>query len=204
MFTTLPTEAQAELAALADRFGQPLVRQVRLSNDGYLHPRNIADRLSEVCMVIQRRNGLLLTAKKTFYPEGAYRLLTGGINHQEPVLQALLREVNEETALEVRVQRFLAAVAYQIGEQESTPVFYTFAFLLTEVGGTLVNQDPYELVEYFREIAPEELPERAAFFSRLPDSESKELLASWRAWGEFRAVIHLLVWQALSQEVKQP
>lgn len=200
MFTTLPSEVQAELADLAARFGQPRVHLAELETDKLFDPLNSTDRYSEVCMVVRRPNGHLLTAKKTFYPEGCTRLMTGGINYGEPVLSALLRETQEETGLEVTVQRFLAAIAYHLPGQPEKPLFYTFAFLLNETGGTLECLDEHEHLEYFREIAPEELPARAEFLAHLPHGYSPYLNNAndnWSDWGKFRAVVHLQVWQAL-------
>jgi ADP-ribose pyrophosphatase YjhB (NUDIX family) len=196
MFTTLPIEVQEELVALAERFGQPLVHRAELAVTRMFDPFNKTDRYGEVCMVVRRPNGSLLTAKKTMYPTNAYRLLTGGIAHDEKVLDALLRETQEETGLEVVVKRFLAAVAYYLPDQQHQPVFYTFAFLLDEVGGALASLDPDEHLEYFREITPEELPERAEFFAHLAHWENREFGSDW---GRFRAVIHRLVWEALNQ-----
>lgn len=148
-------------------------------------------------MVVRRSNGRLLTAKKDFYPTDAYRLLTGGIRHGEPIMEALLRETKEETGLEVVVRAFLAAVAYHLPGQPEQPLFYTFAFLLDEVGGTLMCMDEDERLEYFREIAPDELPERAEFFVQLAPGYSPDLDTEWRDWGRFRAVIHQAVWESL-------
>ena len=67
-------------------------------------------------MVVRRPNGKLITAKKTFYPPGAFRLLTGGVGHGELIAAALLREVAEETGLDVVVRRFLAVIEYQLRE----------------------------------------------------------------------------------------
>ena len=137
MFPTLPQSVQDELEQLALRYGRPLVRDVDLDVRRMFDPLDRSDRFGEVCMVVRRPDGNLLTMKKTFYPQGAFRLLTGGINSGERVLDALLRETYEETGLEVSITRFLAAVAYQVRDKGAGPVFYTFAFLLDEVGGTL-------------------------------------------------------------------
>lgn len=198
MFPSLPTFVNNELTQLAQRYGQPLVRTVNLGANSYFDPLNKRDRYGEVCMVVRRKNGHLLTAIKTFYPRGAYRLLTGGINYGEPVLDALLRETNEETGLQVEVKRFLAAVAYQLKSDDETPIFYTFAFLLDEVGGTLGALDESERVESFREIEPSELPKMADFLAHLGHQQSEEIDGDLNDWGRFRAVIHRLVWEALS------
>ncbi|MBV9711659.1 MAG: NUDIX hydrolase [Ktedonobacteraceae bacterium] len=199
MMPFLSQETQNELARLAERYSQPLVRTVDLGQTSQFDPINKHDRYGEVCMVLRRRNGHLLTMKKTFYPIGAYRLLTGGIDHEEAIFDALLRETNEETGLEVVVRRFLVAAAYLIADAGEKPVFYTFAFLLDEIGGTLGAIDEDERVEAFLEIEPEQLPQRAAFLERIGGPRfSKEIAGSWSDWGKFRAAIHHLVWEALN------
>ena len=200
MFPSLPASVNDELAQLAQRYGQPIVQTVNLGANTFFDPLNKSDRYGEVCMVIRRKNGRLLTAIKTFYPRGAYRLLTGGINYGEPVLDALLRETHEETGLEVEVKRFLAAVAYQVHSSEETPAFYTFAFLLNEVGGTFGVLDEDEQVESFREIEPSELPAIADYLEHIQHSKSDDIQGDWNDWGHFRAVIHHLVWEALSNQ----
>lgn len=197
MFTTLSTEIQQELMDLATRFGQPLVRSIEMDLAYLFDPLNRTDRYGEVCMVVRRTNGHLLTAKKTFYPPNAHRLLTGGIRYGEKVLDALLRETREETNLEVLVRRFLVAATYHLPAQKEQALFYTFAFLLDEVGGALETLDEEEYIEYFREIAPEELPARAEFLAHLPHNYSADLGSNWDDWGRFRAIIHSLVAEAL-------
>ncbi len=197
MFSTLPVEVQSELVALSEQFGQPLVRFAQIEEGDLFDPLGSRDRYGEVCMVIRRPSGSLIAAKKTFYPTDGYRLLTGGIHPGEPVLEALLREVHEETSLEVAVSRFLAAVAYHWPTSEQNPLFYTFAFLLDEISGTLGSLDPAEQLEYFREIMLADLPARADFLEHLPNTYSPDLQVDWPAWGNFRAIIHRLVWEAL-------
>lgn len=199
MFQTLPLDVQEELTTLAGHFGRPSVRFAELDIDKLFDPLSNSDRYGEVCMVVRRPDGRLITAKKDFYPTDAYRLLTGGIQHGEPVMEALLRETQEETGLDVVVRRFLAAVAYHLPGQQDQPIFYTFAFLLDEVGGTLACQDENERLEYFREIAPDELLERAEFLDRLAPGYSPDLATEWQNWGHFRAVIHRAVWEALEK-----
>src|SRR5437667_12681062 len=92
MFPTLPQNTQRELEQLSQYYGQPVVRTVDLEANNLFDPLNKTDRYGEVCMVVSRKNGRLLTMIKTFYPKGAYRLPTGGINYGEPIHDALLRE----------------------------------------------------------------------------------------------------------------
>lgn len=197
MFPSLPQEIQDELTQLAEQYGQPLVHTANLDSSTLFDPLSARDRYGEVCMVVRRPNGRLLLMKKTFYPQGGYRLLTGGINYGERIFDALLRETYEETGLQVSVQRFLAAVAYRLPGMGNGPIFYTFAFLLDETGGTLHVVDESEQVEGFREIEPHDLPEVAETLSQAEDDVSEAIRGNWRDWGHFRAVIHRLVWQAL-------
>ncbi len=194
MFAAFPAERRAELDALAARFGAPLVRIADLSGDAFDPVDRLDGRVGEVCFVIRRPNGRLLTAIKTIYPPGAYRLLTGGIGEGEGILDALLRETREETALDVVVRRFLAAVAYRRSEALA---FATFAFLLDEAGGTLASGDPDEQIAEFREIAVADLDAMAAFLEALPARRDARVRGSWRDWGRFRAVIHRAVGEAL-------
>jgi ADP-ribose pyrophosphatase YjhB (NUDIX family) len=197
MFSSLPQNTQHELEQLAQQYGQPVTDTIHLTATQNFDPLDKTDRYGEVCMVVRRKNGRLLTMTKTYYPKGAYRLLTGGINHGERVFDALLRETHEETALEVEVKRFLAAAAYSIVQAGDTPAFYTFAFLLDEVGGTLGTIDEDEQVDDFREIEPAELPALADQLAQLGQQHNPALGGSWGDWGQFRAAIHRLVWQAL-------
>ena len=196
MFTSLPHDVQDELRQLARRYGQPLVETMDLANTRRFDPLNKTDRYGEVCMVIRRRNGHLLTMTKTTYPPNAYRLPTGGINLVESVIDALLRETQEETGLQVNVERFLTAVAYRILGQDY-PSFYTFAFLLEEVGGTLGVIDEDEQIEDFREVPPEALLAVAENLEQVTTNYSQNIDGYWRDWGRFRAIIHRLVWEAL-------
>ncbi|GER89245.1 NUDIX hydrolase [Dictyobacter vulcani] len=197
MFSTLPQNIQDELQQLATRYGQPIVEHAQIHTNESFDPVSKKDRYGEVCMVIRRKNGRLLTMIKSFYPGGAYRLLTGGINHGEYVLDALLRETQEETSLQVEVKQFLAVATYHLTEADQTPVFYTFAFLLDEVGGLLAVEDEHEQVDDFREITSAELLPLAEHLDHLGAQYSPELQGRWGDWGRFRAIIHRLVWQAL-------
>lgn len=197
---THTTAIDDEVQALARRFGTPARHDVVLADDLF-DPLSKSDRAGEVCMVIRRPNGKLLTAIKTFYPPGAFRLLTGGIHHGESIYDALLRETEEETSLEVEVERFLAVARYRFASDAPAhpPRFMTFAFLLQEVGGTLHPSDPDERVGEFREIAVDELPIIADYLATLGDDPSSEIEGRWSDWGRFRSAIHRAVYTALTE-----
>ncbi|MBA2677155.1 MAG: NUDIX hydrolase [Ktedonobacteraceae bacterium] len=197
MFPTLPQSVQDEIEQLAERYGQPVIRTVDLDATELFDPLSKKDRYGEVCMVVRRPNGRLLTMTKTYYPKNSYRLLTGGINHGESILAGLLRETQEETGLEVEVKQFLAIAAYRLPNLSENPLFYTFALLLDELGGTLTTIDKEEQVDSFLEVTPAELPALADKLDHLGQQFSGELSTEWTTWGRFRTVIHRLVYEAL-------
>jgi len=193
---------ESEIAVLAERYGAPL-RVVADLQGPLVRPLTAEDRIGEVCMVVRRPAGTLLTAVKTYYPSEAFRLLTGGVNHDEPIETALLRETYEETGLQVVVRRFLAVVEYRVDPAYADMLpgpltFATFAFLLDEVGGTLGAIDASEQVGAFREIAITELPTLAEVLEHVVDSFHPDVAGSWRDWGRFRAVTHRAVHRALA------
>jgi ADP-ribose pyrophosphatase YjhB (NUDIX family) len=197
MSLSLPSNIQNDVEHLTQRYGQPIVRTVDLDTSKLFDPLSNKDRYGEVCMVIRRPNGRLLTMTKIHYPKDSYRLLTGGINHGESILDALLRETYEETGLQVEVKRFLAIAAYRITNVSDSPLFYTFAFLLDELGGTLGTIDEDEQVAGFLEVEPVELPGLADKLNHLGSHYDNAFQAQWGPWGQFRAVIHCLVYEAL-------
>jgi 8-oxo-dGTP pyrophosphatase MutT (NUDIX family) len=202
-FSPLPQTVQDEIVQLSQRYGQPLERLITLPATKLFDPLNKKDRYGEVCMVVRRKNGRLLTMKKTYYPKKAYRLLTGGIDHGERIFDALLRETAEETGLEVTVNRFLVATAYRLTGKE-VPRFYTFAFLLDEISGTLGVIDEGEQVEDFREIELDDLPVIADRLEHIGANYSKRLKGNWHDWGHFRAAIHTLVYEAMTTQHTNP
>jgi NAD+ diphosphatase len=195
----LTQAVEDEIRELSLRYGEPRRIQTVLSG-GVFDPLNRSDRFGEVCMVVRRTNGKLITAIKTFYPAGAFRLLTGGVNHGESLFEALQREVAEETGLDVEVQRFLAVIEYQLPVGQAVYHFATFAFLLDERGGELTVHDPGERIGAFREVAPAELLELAQTLDTIESRFDEEIHGDWADWGRFRAVVHQAVYYALQDE----
>jgi len=195
----LPPVMAAEIVALGGRFGRPIVRAVPLDSIAF-DPVGNPRRFAEVCMVVRRPSGRLLLSTKTFYPPGAHRLPTGGIDAGEAILGAVLRESHEETGLRVELRRFLAAISYLDGPA-GPPVFHTFAFLLDERGGTLGPLDLHEQISEYIEIRTAELPAAADRLAALRDDAApRSTGATWAAWGRFRSIIHRAVADALGPD----
>jgi 8-oxo-dGTP pyrophosphatase MutT (NUDIX family) len=187
---------RAEIDRLAVRLGRPVVRDVPLDDIAF-DPVGNPSRFAEVCMVVRRPSGNVLLSIKTFYPRGAYRLPTGGIDADEPILDAVLRETLEETGLAVEVRRFLAALTYRDGT-DGPPVFHTFAFLLDDASGAPVTPlDVHEQIESYREVPVGELRGVAERLDRIPPDAAAGI-PNWDAWGRFRAHAHRAVHEALT------
>lgn len=184
----LPVHHQAEAAELAVRYGMPRHRHVVLA-DGVFDPLIKTDRVGEVGMVVRRRDGGILVARKTYYPPAIFRLLTGGVGPVEGIASALAREVAEETSLTVQISRFLSVITYATPDLMSRR-FVSYVFLLDEVGGALHVADPAEQVAEMRTVLPSELPVLAARLRQLSDRTDPAISGKWASWGQFRAVMH--------------
>ncbi len=131
----------------------------------------------EVCMAIRRTNGCFLLQTKETYPNQVMRLPSGGIKKGEPLEEALLREIWEETNLDVEVRAFAARISYT--DEANVADFRTNLFVADEVGGEFRNNDPAERISRWIEVAPGDLLHYAACL--------QDVIPSWRHWGRFRA-----------------
>jgi ADP-ribose pyrophosphatase YjhB (NUDIX family) len=103
-----------------------------------------------VMVVVQRGETVLLTQREDFE---VWCLPGGAVDPNEPPHVAAVREVREETALEVRLTRLVAVIARPHVSPEGR---LTLVFAAAPVGGTL-RPEPREVVDlgFF---APQELP----------------------------------------------
>jgi len=181
-------------AAMA-RYGTPLTEHVEIpvSQETLDYWRQLKDgRVAEVVLLVRRPDGRYLLHTKTFYPEGAYRLMTGGINAGEDLIQAALREAREETGLVVEMERFLGVLAQRFVHGDEGFDFTSYLIELAELDGTLGVQDEHEQISGLRHVAPEDL-------SIIAD-ELAALDGRWHDWGVIRAAAHRLAARALEEK----
>jgi 8-oxo-dGTP pyrophosphatase MutT (NUDIX family) len=164
------------IAELVRKFGEPQRTVHPLPSVEF--PPLSERRYGEVCMAILRRSGGFLLQTKKSYPNAVMRLPSGGIKAGEDIEHALMREIWEETNLDVHVERFVALLGYR-DDREQTP-FHTYLFFLREIGGELRCNDPSEKITDWVEARPEQLP---AYAEALRGIEP-----SWSNWGHFRAI----------------
>ena len=197
-----------EIVELSQQWGAPRLRQFALTvADPFLTGENQLltknGRRAEICYVMHRGDpaGGVLLHIKTFYPAGAYRLPTGGIQVGERVLHALVREVLEETGLQlgsepgqVHLDRLLGILAYDLLHRALGPVEFATYFFLVQMppGAELHPLDADEHIGGWDWCRPAELRHVAEVL------DSVYLRSTiWADWGHFRAAGHRFVAEML-------
>jgi len=119
--------------------------------------------------------------RKTGYPDGAYRIPSGGIHPEEPFVDGAVREALEETGLAVEMNDYLLQVHASFTFNGAHAKWTTHVMLATPVGGGT-------------EIAPRDLDEIEAArwmgWKELVDDVSPLLEGSGLGGLTYRARIH--------------
>lgn len=138
-------------------------------------------RRGEVVLLLRRSDGHLLLHTKSFYPEGAFRLLSGGILPGESVLAAAQREIREETGLAPATLRPLGLLSVTFRHGRHRRFFHSW-LVLADGEGDPRPGDAGERISGFRWVPPEAIAEVAGRLRSLPPV--------WADWGRFRALAH--------------
>jgi len=146
-------------------------------------------RRGEVVMVIPNEQGQFWLHTKAFYPQGIYRLMTGGLESKEKPDEAFLREVAEETGVKTTIDRCLAVITYNLMAAEGVLPFASYLFMTAPTGGLPRPNDPKEAITHFRAVPVEMLPEVAHQLRSIP--------GPFADWGIFRAVAHEVAYTVL-------
>lgn len=148
-------------------------------------------RRAEAVMVVPDENSRIWLHTKKFYPDGVYRLMTGGLESGERPVVAARREAQEETGFDVEIKRCLGVVTYQFfGVGEPLP-FASYLFLTTAGRGYPEPTDPGEKITDFVAVPPAQLTKTAR--------QLRSLEGRFADWGAFRAISHDLAAQALAK-----
>jgi len=145
-------------------------------------------RRGEVVMVLPDADGHIWLHTKDFYPDGIYRLLTGGLEGKEAPEQAMVRETIEETGFKTKIDRCLAVITYNIagiGGNGPTLPFVSYVFVSYPVQGRPVVHDPNETISHFTAVPPASLTDTAR--------QLRALSGDFADWGVFRAIAHQVV-----------
>ncbi|BAM01605.1 MULTISPECIES: NUDIX hydrolase [Caldilinea] len=193
-----------ELEWLYERWGTFPVEQVTLDvAEPFLsgeHQQLASNsRRAEICYIMHRGDPMqgVLLHSKVFYPEGMYRLPTGGVHSGERILETLVREIFEETGLRVgdgnsqaHIERCLGVLAYELRHATlGTISFATYHFLVRMPShAEIMPQDPEESIRGWQWRPATELhliADRLAMVHQV----SQE----WADWGRYRALSHRFV-----------
>jgi len=188
-----PMICEAEVGELACHYGAPLRRVFSVPADEYIRAyrwRADCDRRAEVVFAIQDATGRLWLHAKAHYPSHLCRLPSGGIGWDETVQQALVREVDEETGLSVQISRFLGLIEYRFQHAGSVVKFASYIFHLY-CGSCLPTVQAGEEISCFRAISPCQLSQITV--------DMRNMLGDRRGWGQWRALAHDLVYDALTR-----
>jgi 8-oxo-dGTP pyrophosphatase MutT (NUDIX family) len=188
----LSPEAEAEIQALTRRFGTPL-RWTRTYTQNPLDPngKKPQNRRGEAILVVPRPHHRVLLHTKSFYPEGIYRLPSGGIHFGEGADAAARREVFEEAGLQIALTRFLGVVENFFPTDDGDLNFPSYVFQTTPTTEPPRVIDSDERITGFRDATLAEVRAMVQLMKTVPPE--------WAAWGEFRATPHELVLQVLEE-----
>lgn len=167
---------------------------VRYASPGYFNRlKNVVqhDRRGEVVFCVIRSNGRMIATTCSEYPKDIYRVPTGGIGHDEDILEAVFREVKEELGLEVKIRSFGGVVRIRFEHENDQVMFYSYIFILDEVGGRLLEDASDDEISEVRELDMEGL---AKIVRSLEGIKGK-----WQDWGQFRYVTSNAVLQHLNR-----
>ena len=175
-----------------ERYGTPSLQRLTLevTPDTLAYWRRVRERrVAEVIMLLRRKNGGYLVHTKAFYPKGVYRLISGGIKPDEDLVEAVHRETQEETSLQVGIDRFLAVFQYRFRRASESQGFTSYLFHVSELEGYLEVGDPTEAITGFRDISLSGLESVA--------QDLENLAPDWVDWGRFRAAPHRYAFEML-------
>lgn len=183
---------ERELEDVMAVYGKAEVEEIEVGIDRDLFQNRFlksSDRRGEVVFAIQMPEGILVH-HKAFYGDGVFRLLSGGIDYGEKVVDALRREIEEETSLTLSSGRLLGVQDCQLVYGSRSVRFVSYVFYVHADGD--LRPDPKENITEFRAVSLAELAAIAEDLRRTPPSHE--------GWGRWRALAHDLVYQRLMEQ----
>lgn len=136
------------------------------------------DRRGEVVFCVIRPNNKVITITCRDYPSGVFRIPTGGIGHEEDIIEAVYRETKEELGLEVELVKFIGVLKIRFEYKESCENFFSYLFILREKGGNLLLDATDDEVS---EVLEADLEKFKNIVENLNNIKGK-----WSDWGKFR------------------
>lgn len=136
------------------------------------------DRRGEVVFCVVRPNGKIITITCSEYPDGIFRIPTGGIGHNEDIIDAVYREVKEELGLDVEITDFPGVLKIRFQHGDNYVMFYSYLFILKEKSGRILKDASDNEVSEIMEVDIQGLEKVAQKLEDIP--------GKWHDWGKFR------------------
>jgi len=188
---------EKEFAEICKKFnGRPSIQEAVLiyQNDDFFEKmkNSVAkDRRGEVVFCVIRPNRKIITITCDEYPDGIYRIPTGGISYGEDIVEAVFREVKEELGLDVVIDSFARVIKIRFEHKAESVMFYSYIFILKETGGRLLVDAIDDEISEVKEVDLEGLE---AVVDSLNNISGK-----WGDWGRFRYVTSKAVLEYLRE-----
>lgn len=151
------------------------------------------DRRGETVFAVVRPDGEIITVTCSEYPEGIFRIPTGGLNYDENITEGVHREVLEELGLKSEISDFAGVLKIKIIFEEDFIMFYSYVFIMREISGELLKDATDQEVSEVKLVG---LTELSAVADKLMNIEGV-----WHDWGRFRYITTRAVYEYLSGNV---
>lgn len=143
------------------------------------------NRTAEVALYIENADNTILLHTKPFYPPDIFRIPTGGIHPGEHVIDALHRELDEETSFTANSFLLFALLLYQFNYGGRTLPFVSYIFKVKVDGGEPHPKDDSENITGYRWIKTDQLLD---VFHQLWNLKER-----WHDWGVMRSLPHKIL-----------
>ncbi len=146
---TLNDIPAAEYEELVQKYGEP--RRFRFEADfldfecDLVRRSSMKGRQHDITCFIPHDGGYVTIQKHAYSKTGIYRAPSGGAKYGERLENAAIREMREETGLEVELERFVLDLALDVKCPEGIIPWRSLVFLAREVGGLLKPIDILEI-----------------------------------------------------------
>lgn len=145
----------------------------------------LKDRDGEIAYILRNPVGEMMVVRKSYYPKGILRLPTGGVEGQESPCDTLIREVKEETGIDVRKARYVLRVDYRLSLDGVDKPFQTHCFIVDVKSERPRIVDEHQEHEEHRWIDRKGLVGLVRFF--------EGYRGDWKDYCKFRVILHKAV-----------
>ncbi|MHA2425915.1 MAG: NUDIX hydrolase [Candidatus Thorarchaeota archaeon] len=104
-------------------------------------------RQHDITCFIPKDGGFVTIQKHDYARTGIYRAPSGGAKPEESLQEAAVREMKEETGLDVELTRFVLDMHLNVKCPEGIIPWRSLVFLADEIGGEMDPVDTYEIFE---------------------------------------------------------